>query len=143
MAMKINQELLSYVQQNVKKYEDRLLQGEKMDGPAITEPGQHLNPDFCSPPNVGDYVHPRVIIWDPLQQQQHCFKNGFRCPHYEHGRVSSILTPFKWKDGKSERDLPRQMYCVNGPVLLVSRVYRCAQGHEIAGHDPRVLDNIP
>lgn len=141
--MKINQELLSYVQQNVKKYEDRLLQGEKMDGSAITEPGQHLNPDFCSPPNVGDYVHPRVIIWDPLQQQQHCFKNGFTCPHYEHGHVSSILTPFKWKDGKSERDLPRQMYCVNGPVLLVSRMYRCAQGHEIAGHDPRVLENIP
>ena len=39
--------------------------------------------------------------------------------------------------------MPRQMYCVNGPVLLVSHVYRCSQGHKIAGHDPRLLENIP
>lgn len=85
-----------------------------------------------------------VIIWDPFQQQQqqHCFKNGFTCPHYEHGNLSRILARCKWKDGKSERDMPRQIYCVNGPVLLVSRVYRCTQGHEIAGHDPRLLERI-
>ena len=77
--MKITQELLSYVQLNVKNYEDRLLQGEKVDGPFIIEPGQHLNPDFGRPPNVGDYVHPKVIIWDPLRQH-HCFKNRFICP---------------------------------------------------------------
>lgn len=141
--MKINQEFLSYVQHNVKKYEDRLLRGEKLDGPAIIEPGQQLNPDFRSPPNVSDYVLPRIIIWDPLKQQQHCFKTGFTCPHYEHGHQNTILTPCKWKDGTSERDLPRQIYCVNGPVLLASRVYRCTQGHEIAGHDPRLLENIP
>ena len=56
MAMKITQELLSYVQHNVKKYEDHLLQDGKVDGPAIIEPGQQLNPDFHSPPDVGDYV---------------------------------------------------------------------------------------
>ena len=116
--MKITQELLNYVQHNVKIYEDRLLQGEKVHGPAIIEPGQHLNPDFLSPPNIGDYVLPRVIIWDPFQQQQHCFKDGFTCPHYEHGHLSSILTPCKWKDEKSERDMPHQIYCVNGPVCL-------------------------
>ena len=141
--MKITQELLSYVQHNVKKYEDHLLQDGKVDGPAIIEPGQQLNPDFRSPPDVGDYVLPRVIIWDPLQPQQHCFDTGFTCPHYEHGHLNSILTPCKWKDGRSERDLPRQIYCVNGPVLLVSRVYRCTEGHEIAGHDPRILESIP
>ena len=141
--MKITQELLSYVQQNVKKYEDRLLQGDKVDGPAIIEPGQHLNPDFVSSPNVADYVYPKVIIWDPLQQQQHCFKEGFTCPHYEHGHLRSQLSPCKWKDGRRERDMPRQIYCINGPVLIVSRVYRCTQGHEIAGHDPRLLDSIP
>ena len=114
-----------------------------MDGPVLIEPGQHLNPDFLSPSNIGDYVLPIVIIWDPFQQQQqHCFKNGFTCPHYEHGNLSRILTRCKWKDGKSERDMPRQIYCVNGPVLLVSRVYRCTQGHEIAGHDPRLLERI-
>ena len=79
---------------------------------------------------------PRDIIWDPFQQQQHCF-------NYEHGNLSSILTPCKWKDGKSERDMPRQIYCVNVPVLLVSRVYRCTRGHEIGGHDPRLLERIP
>ena len=40
VAMKITQELLSYVQHNVEKYEDHLLQDGKVDGPAITEPGQ-------------------------------------------------------------------------------------------------------
>ena len=54
--MKITQELLSYVQQNVIKYEHRLLQGEKVDGPVLIEPGQHLNPGFLSPSNIGDYV---------------------------------------------------------------------------------------
>ena len=44
--MKITQELLSYVQQNVIKYEHRLLQGEKVEGLVLIEPGQHLNPDF-------------------------------------------------------------------------------------------------
>ena len=122
--MKITQELLSYVQQNVKKYEDRLLQGNKVDGPAIIEPGQHLNPDFVSPPNVADYVYPRVIIWDPLQQQQHCFKEGFTCPHYEHGHLRSQLSPCKWKDGRSERDMPRQIFCINGPVGQVGMILK-------------------
>ena len=117
------------------KYEDHLLQDGKVDGPAI------FDSDFRSPPDVGDYVLPRVIIWNPLQQQ-HCFKTGFTCPHYELGHLNSILTPSKWKDGRSERDLPRKIYCVNGPVLLVSRLYRCTQGHEIAGHDPRILESI-
>lgn len=85
--MKINQEFLTYVQQNVQKYDDCLLQGKKVDGPAIIEPGQHLNPEFFSPPNVGDYVYPGIISWDPLQQHQHCFKNGLLCPHYEHAAI--------------------------------------------------------
>ena len=40
VAMKINQQVLTYVQQNVQKCEDRLIQGEKVDGPAVIEPGQ-------------------------------------------------------------------------------------------------------
>ena len=87
--MKITKELLSYVQENIKNYEDRLLQGEKVDGPFIIVPGQHLNPDFRSPPNVGDYLHPRVIIWDPLQQHN-CIKNSFFSPHFDHGPLSSF-----------------------------------------------------
>lgn len=39
--------------------------------------------------------------------------------------------------------MPCQIDSVNGPVLLVSRVYRCTRGHEVAGHDPRLLDSIP
>ena len=113
-----------------------------MDGPFIVEPSRHLNPDLSNAPKVEDYIHPRVIIWDPIQQHQ-CFKSGIACPHYDHGQVGSILTPCKWKDGRSERDMPRQMYGVNGPVLLVSHVYRCTRGHEITGHDPRLLENIP
>ena len=52
VLVKITQELHSYVQHNVKKYEDHLLQDGKVDGPAIIEPGQQLNPDFRSPPDV-------------------------------------------------------------------------------------------
>ena len=104
-AMKITQQVLSHVQQSVKQYENSLLQGEKVDGPVIIEPTQHLNPDFRSAPNIGSYVHPRVIIWDPLQQHN-CFNGSITCPHYDHGgQLGSILSPCKWKDEKTERDM--------------------------------------
>ena len=78
--MKITQELLSYVQHNVKKYEDHLLQDGKVDGPAIIEPGQQLNPDFRSPPDVGDYVLPRVIIWDSIAAAAALFRYWIHMP---------------------------------------------------------------
>ena len=102
--MKITDELKTYIQKNVKNYKDRLLEGQRVDGPFIVEPSRHLNPDFRNAPKVEDYVHPRVIIWDPIQQHP-CFKSGIACPHYNHGQVGSILTPCKWKDGRSEREI--------------------------------------
>ena len=139
--MKITPELIRYVQDNVQRYEDRLVAGERV-GPFIVEPCEQFNPDLRSAPKVEDYVRPRIIFWDPIHQHPF-FKGSFACPHHDHGGEISVLTPCKWKDGKSERDLPRAIYCVNGPLLLVSRVYRCIRGHEIAGHDPRLLERIP
>ena len=51
-----------------------------------------------------------------------------------------MMVPKKWKDGRSvSRHLPRKLYEEDYMVLLMSRVYICPHGHELAAHDPRIL----
>ena len=126
--MKINDDLLSYIRENLKKYESSLLHDKDVDGPYIIKPSKHFNPDLAGPPNVEEYVRPKIIFWDPLNQL-HCFKGSIICPHADHAEERVFLKPSFWKDGRTERDMPRQIYGSNGPVLLVSRVYRCSFGH--------------
>ena len=78
-------------------------------------------------------------------QHPDVFHNGFCCPHESHaGEVAAQLKPQKWKDGGSERDMPRKIYGRDGVVLLsVSRVHVCPQGNEITAHDSRILVHLP
>ena len=50
-----------------------------------------------------------------------------------HASESSLLVPknSKWKDGHSDKQLPRKLYGENCVVLLMNRVYVCEYGHEI------------
>ena len=113
LDMKITQALLTYVQGLIKNYEDRLLQDGRVDGPFVVESLQHLNLEFSCAPNFEDYVHPRVILWDPIHQHQ-IFRNGIACPHYDHAYMESLLSPCKWKYGRSEPEgMPRQVYGVS------------------------------
>lgn len=140
--MKFTEDLLEYIKESLEKYEDNLLKNKHVHGPFIVEPTRHLNPDSTRKPNVKDYTLPKIILWDPLNQL-YCFRGNMFCPHDDHCEGRSVLYPLKWKDGRTDRDMPRQLYGTNGPVLLVSRVYRCSLGHEIVGHDARLLESIP
>ena len=95
---------------------------------------------FLSPWN---YFLPGVILWDPLTQFPQYFSAGLLCPHESHRTKAEALHPKKWKKGDSEKDAPSRLYGKDGTVLLVSRVYVCCQGHEVIGHDTRILEKIP
>ena len=77
-----------------------------------------------------------MIVRDPFVQYSDAFDSGFCCPHECHaGEAVAQLKPKKWKDGRSERDWLRKLCGRDGVVLLVSRVYVCPQGREIAARD--------
>jgi hypothetical protein len=66
------------------------------------------------------------------------------CPVCAEGAVhSSLLAPIGWLDGSSDNAQPRKIHDSHGITLLVSRVYRCSYGHDILGHDPLILKNLP
>lgn len=58
---------------------------------------------------------PDIILWDPMTQ----YKLELTCPHC------------------SKIDI-----CIQRPVVLVSRVYRCTAGHQVLAHDPWLLQII-
>ena len=92
--------------------------------------------------HVEEFLTPPVIVWDPLLQCSEVFPNGLCCPHESHASQPSLLFPRKWKDGHSDKQLPRKLYGEDCVVLLMSRVYVCKDWHEIAAHDPAVLEHL-
>ena len=49
-----------------------------------------------------------------------------------------------WKDCCNQRESCRLLYGINGPIYLVSRVYRCSGNHaEVIAHDPSILNLVP
>ena len=91
-------------------------------------------------PDPYHYLRPTLILWDPVSQRT--LQNGLvicrRCD------VAGIcLRPTQWKDGRNERNVPRLLFARNGITYLVSRVYRCCNGHEIVAHDNSILRSFP
>ena len=86
---------------------------------------------------------PPILIWSPIEQWQ-SIKDKHMCPVCAEGAVhGSLLAPYRWLDGSSEKAQPRKIHDSHGIILLVSRVYRCSRGHEILGHDPSILEKLP
>lgn len=93
-------------------------------------------------PNALNYLIPNIILWDPLEQFPDIFSKNNFCNHSSHLNPVPLL-PKRWKCGQSERESPRKLYGNDGIVLLVSRVYKCCDGHEVLAHDPFIIDRIP
>lgn len=82
------------------------------------------------------FLRPTLILWDPVSQRT--LQNGiFHCPRCDVADV--CLRPAHWKDGQNEKNAPRLLFARNGVTYLVSRVYRCCNGHEIVAHDNAIL----
>lgn len=96
-------------------------------------------------PDPYDYMRPVLLFWDPLNQLA-CLGGAIKCPRSE-CQISSddrTLRSAHWKDCHSQRESCRLLYGVNGPIYLVSRVYRCTGQHaEIIAHDPTILNLVP
>ena len=98
-----------------------------------------------SPPTVGDpltplsYLVPPVLLWSPQEQ---FIATSFSCPACT-TPSNSHLFPSGWRDGTSERLIPRRIHGIHSTVLLVTRMYKCQRGHEVLGYDPGVLSQVP
>ncbi len=79
---------------------------------------------------------PSVIIWNPIILTP--FETlQLKCPMCQSG-----LRFWKWNDGKTERDMPRKLYCIQELVLLVSSVYLCDNHHQVLSHHPSLLEEV-
>lgn len=90
-------------------------------------------------------VLPDVILWDPLIQFPEYFPKQLNCPRCQENQNASRLQLKEsgWKDARSRRHSPRSIYGTDGKVLVVSREYSCRKGHEIAAHDPTIVNMLP
>lgn len=86
------------------------------------------------------FLMPPVILWSPVEEFSF-LPNPIRCPKCENG---SLLKQSRWQNGlQGDHSEPRKIHGVDGPVLLVGRVYKCEHGHEVLGYHPGVLRQIP
>ena len=76
---------------------------------------------------------PDIIIWDPMFQ---LFNGVLDCP-----QCSLPLKRRYWKDGKNFHNMPRRLYCIDHPILMVSCLYACSNDHRFLSHDQRVVDS--
>jgi hypothetical protein len=87
------------------------------------------------------------MLFDPLNQFPIYFSNGkIFCPMCLRDGIhtSTIIDSGQWKNGNSERVQPRLIYNVGGPFMLVSKLYKCENGHrEVVACDPDITKQIP
>ena len=89
------------------------------------------------------YLAPPVILWSPLEQFRHIIINCPKC--VGSGSSNAVaLRAVGWRNGgQGDRSEPRKVYGTSGVTLLVGRVYKCMNGHEVVGYHPGVLDQLP
>ena len=126
----------------IKDFEMKLeLENMEMSPVTITH---HPSPLVCEGIDGSEtcqsYITYPYILWDPLTQY-HLFKlDPLFCP------LCLMQIPIsrtrKWFDGRMARLNPRVLFGTHTPVLLVSGLYRCPNGHEISACHPSILDKL-
>ncbi len=67
----------------------------------------------------------------------------FTCPKCVEGALScSSYSSIGWTNGCNSKYLPRLLHHVDSNVLLISRVYKCSNGHEVYAHHPILIANF-
>lgn len=99
-----------------------------------TEIGINQEGSLYSSNRVNEVI-PSIILWNPLA---HPNTNGqLKC-----SKCHSPLRHWKWKDGYTDRDMPRTLFCIQERVLLVSSIYLCERNHQVLSHDPTILNKV-
>ena len=81
-----------------------------------------------------DHLILPVIMWSPVEQYPNLTHVCPKCSEDTFCESSQSLTPIAWTSGCNPKFSPRLIHDVNCNVLLLSRVYKCNNGHEIYGH---------
>mgnify|MGYP002803930454 CR=1 FL=1 len=88
------------------------------------------------------------MLFDPVNQfKQVCEAAGIDILYplcSRDGVSESVIDTSIWKNGKSSRLQPRLIHDVSNPLLIVSKLYKCSNGHrEIASCDPDIVKQLP
>lgn len=86
----------------------------------------------------GAFLMPSSILWSPVEQ----YPADYFCPKCN-VTDKVALKPVRWQDGNSPQVAPRKIHGINGPILLVGRVYRCCKGHDILSYHPDIISQVP
>ena len=83
-----------------------------------------------------------MLRWSPVEQFKDALSIKVVCPKCDD--ANQALAAVRWQCGaNSERSEPRKIYGTDGVTVLVGRVYKCSQGHEVVGYHPGILEQIP
>ncbi len=88
------------------------------------------------------------LLFDPVNQFPFLFnseESKLLCPLCNRaGLCQGIVDSNQWRNGKSAHLQPCLIHDISSPILLVSKLYTCGNGHrEIAGCDPNLIKQFP
>ena len=96
----------------------------------------------CKPAHTANptaFLLPPVLPWSP----QEAYNCPLMCPVCTNDQRTPLVAD-AWGLGQSNVQYnPRFLHGVNSPTLLISRVYKCQNGHIVPAHSPGVLKQIP
>ena len=80
------------------------------------------------------FTLPPVILWNPLVTSHGLVIQCSVC--------DQVMYQSSWNDGSLQYNSPRILHDLKSNALLVSSMYKCANGHKTVAHDERVLNKL-
>ena len=91
--------------------------------------------DFVSSPIV--FLMPTFILWAPIEQ----YPAKYYCPKCKETGIG--LKPVRWQCSSNPQAAPRKIHGIDGPIILVGRVYKCTNGDDVLAYHPGLLAPVP
>lgn len=112
----------------------------KLNPKIIEQDIQRWHDDAMDKPKVWQYIIPRILLWDPLNQYPKLLKSKIICQLH-----NSLFIPGNWRVKKTIQ--PRWIYDKSGPILLIMRSYICKCGnnssHMVLSGEKIITDQLP
>ena len=147
-AITISDVFKQSLEEATKKFEKNILEEgvSQLDlGPVTCTHHRQLVADRASDIRWEFYITYPYMLWDPLSQYKSRYQNSSPvCPLCSaDGFSSNILFRYgKWYNGRIKRLNPRVLFGTHSCTLLVSCIYTCSVGHEIAACHPAILGTL-
>lgn len=125
--------------ENVWIYIEMLVKNKGLMNPHVIEPVYDRWQNGMLQPQVCNYLLPRVLLWDPLNQFPLLQRTPPVCTEHD-----NILVSGQWRCRKAMQ--PRWIYDKNGPIVLVMRNYICKSkeaSHNFLSGECFLTDQLP